>query len=193
MNTIVALFVSLLFSGHVFGAEGGGEEGGILDFSWKLIVFQWINFAVLVAVVVFLFNKYLRPGLRKRAEQQRRAIEDAEKARADVEALKAEHARQVEEVRARTKEIMATAAAEAARDREEILHKARVEAQAAIDRAKDEIERERTRVVAELRREVADLTLAATRQLLSREVDSPTQKHLVEEFVASLDAKAVGR
>ena len=70
--------------------------------------------------------------------------------------------------------------------RKEILDQARSEAEKVTARARDEIVAEKDRAMAEIRGQVADLALAAAGKLVRREMDGPTQRRLVEEFLAEV-------
>ena len=71
----------------------------------------------------------------------------------------------------------------AARDRE----LARAEREAAVAEAlREEIVAEKEKAMAEIRAQVADLALAAAGKLIRREMDGPTQRRLVEEFLAEV-------
>jgi F-type H+-transporting ATPase subunit b len=65
---------------------------------------------------------------------------------------------------------------------------ARAEAEKVTERARQEIVAEKDRAMAELRAQVADLALAAAGKLVRSEMDGPTQRRLVEEFLAESKA-----
>jgi len=190
MRVVWIAAAALVAAGAAWASEG---EEGIVSISPKLVLFQVLNFGILVVAVVFLFRWQMVPRLRAREERIRKAIDDAERSRVEMERLKGEHAKLVEDVRSRAKDILDNAAKQAASDREEILHRAKVEANAAVERATSEIEQERQRVTNELRAQVADLTVAATKRLIAKEMDADTQRKQVDEFLASLDKQAAGR
>ena len=56
-------------------------------------------------------------------------------------------------------------------------------------RARREIVAERDRAVAELRREAVDLSLAAASKLIEKRLDGETDRKLVLEYLATLDAE----
>ncbi len=65
--------------------------------------------------------------------------------------------------------------------------RAREEQEQLIDRAKREIEAERERAVAELRREAVDLSLAAASRLVEANLDDAANRRLVEDYLRSLE------
>jgi F-type H+-transporting ATPase subunit b len=114
------------------------------------------------------------------AEEAKRG---AEKARAEVEArlteAQAEAGRTVEAARARAE----------ARERELIAEAAK-ESAAMLERARAEIQNERNKAVAQIRKQVVDLSLAAAGQVLKRRVDASDDRRLVEELVSAREPKS---
>ena len=68
--------------------------------------------------------------------------------------------------------------------RDEILAQARTDAEAATERAREEITAEKEKAMAELRAQVADLALDAAGKLVRSDMNATTQRRLVEEFLA---------
>ncbi len=58
-----------------------------------------------------------------------------------------------------------------------------------LQRAREEIEREKLAAVAELRREVADLVIMAASQVIGRSLDGQDQRRLVEEALAHAEVR----
>jgi len=76
----------------------------------------------------------------------------------------------------------ATRASEKAR--EEIIKRAQDEAQEIVARAREDAEKERERILAEARKQVAELTILSTQKVLGRMLDENLQKQLIQEFLA---------
>jgi F-type H+-transporting ATPase subunit b len=151
---------------------------------WLKLGFQVVNFLI----VLYLLNRFLfRRVLTIIDERQNRittGLENAEAAARDRELARAEREAAVAEARTEGQAMVARAskAAEAARD--EILATARTEAARLTEQARNEIVAERDRAIAELRGQVADLALDAATQLVRAQMDGPTQRRLVEGFLA---------
>jgi F-type H+-transporting ATPase subunit b len=155
---------------------------------WKL-AFQIINFLILL----YLLNRFLfKPVLARldeRSSKISKGLEDAETAARDRELARAEREAAVTEARKEASNLIANANKIATDTRNEILAEARAEAEKVTERARQEIVAEKDRAMAELRAQVADLALAAAGKLVRSEMDGPTQRRLVEEFLA--ESKAV--
>jgi F-type H+-transporting ATPase subunit b len=77
--------------------------------------------------------------------------------------------------------------------RNEILGKAREEAEKVTQRAREEIRAEKEQAMAELRGQIADLALAAAGKLVRSQMDGQTQRRLVEEFLAETPSRSEAR
>ena len=67
--------------------------------------------------------------------------------------------------------------------RQEILEKSRQEARAQIEKAKEEIERERELAMAELRQQVAELSLLISEKVIGETLDEQQQRKLIADFL----------
>ena len=154
---------------------------------WKL-GFQIVNFLILL----YLLNRFLfKPVLARldeRGAKISQGLEDAEAAARDRELARAERDAALSEARKEAAEMIARSTKIAEDSRNEILGAARTEAEKVTQRAREEITAEKDRAMAELRGSVADLALEAASRLMRTEMDSPTQRRLVEEFLAEVPA-----
>lgn len=154
------------------------------------LLFQVLNFLLLL----YLLNRFLfrrvRAQLDERQARISKGLEDAETARRDRELARAEREAAVSEARKEAAEMIARANKIAEDTRREILDAARAEAEKVTQRATEEITAEKERAMAELRAQVADLALEAAGKLVKREMDGPTQRRLVTEFLAEVPDNA---
>jgi F-type H+-transporting ATPase subunit b len=148
------------------------------------LAFQIVNFLILL----FLLNRFLfKPVLRRideRNSQLSQGLEDAAAAARDRELARAEREAALAEARKESEALVARAAKTAEATSAEILATARASAEQLTERAREEIAAEKERALAEIRGEVADLALDAAGKLVGSEMDSPTQRRLVEQFLA---------
>jgi F-type H+-transporting ATPase subunit b len=148
------------------------------------LFFQIVNFLLLLWLLNrFLFKRVIQM-LDERSKRISKGLEDAEVAARDRELARAEREAAVSEARKEAAEMLASANKIATDTRDEILSDARAEAERVTARAREEITAEKDRAMAELRAQVADLALAAAGKLVRSEMDGPTQRRLVEEFLA---------
>ena len=150
------------------------------------LAFQVINFLL----ILYLLNRFLfRRVLAMLDERQARiakGLEDAEAAARDRELARAEREAALDEARKEAQAMITRATKIAEDSRAEIVAAARDAAEKVAARAHDEIAAEKDKAIAELRRQVADLALQAAGRLVASEMNSATQRRLVEEFLTEL-------
>ena len=150
---------------------------------WKL-AFQIVNFLLLLYLLNrFLFKRVLRL-LDDRQSRISQGLEDAETAARDRELARAEREAALAEARREAEAMVQRAAKTAEATSAEILAGAKASAEQITARARDEIAAEKDRALAEIRGEVADLALEAAGKLIGSEMDGPTQRRLVEQFLS---------
>ena len=157
------------------------------------LIFQVVNFLILL----YLLNRFLfKPVLARldeRSSKISKGLEDAETAARDRELARAEREAALTEARREASDMIANANKIATDTRNEILSEARAEAEKVTARAREEIIAEKERAMAELRAEVATLALDAATKLVRSDMNSTTQRRLVEEFLAETPAKGNGK
>lgn len=150
------------------------------------LIFQLINFGLLL----YLLNRFLFKPLLARMDERstkiEKGLEDAETAARDRELARQEREAAVAEARKEANEMIARANKIATDTRNEILTDARAEAEKVTTRAREEIVAEKDKAMAEIRGQVAELALVAAGKLVRHEMDDPTQRRLVEEFLAEV-------
>ena len=160
-----------------------------LGVDWTLLLFQVINFLILL----FLLHRILyRPLLRIMAQRSQRIRDDLDEAqRQRQEAVKdrEEYQRQLNQVRDEARGILEEASTVAEGIREQAILHAEEQQARVLQRAREEIQRERDHAIAELRREVASLAIQTASQVIRRNLDTPEQQRLVDEVLAEVEAQ----
>ncbi len=151
------------------------------------LAFQIINFLLLLYLLNRFLFKRVFALLDERQQKISKGLEDAEAAARDRELARAEREAAVAEARKEANQMIARANKIAEDTRNEILADAKAEAERVTGKARDEIVAEKERAMAEIRGQVAELALAAAGKLVRREMDGPTQRRLVEEFLVEFE------
>jgi F-type H+-transporting ATPase subunit b len=76
--------------------------------------------------------------------------------------------------------------------RNDLLEQTRQEQQAILERARREIETEKERAVAQLRREAVNLAIAGASKVIEENLDNSKNRQLVESFLESLPQLPAG-
>lgn len=189
---IVAALLLAVLPGAAFAAEGGGTTPlftvNLGTTVWTTLVF----FALLGILWRFAWGPILAAvDAREKAIQG--ALDEAAARQAEAQKLLEEHRHQLADARRQAGELLAEGKAAGEKVRKEIEEKARVEAQAIVDRARAEIERERDAALDTLRKESVELALAAASRLMSETMDQARDRRIVEGFLDEVDASRGAR
>jgi F-type H+-transporting ATPase subunit b len=175
-------------------ADGGEEESSNFLVSPDVGLMIWTVLAFLVAL--FILRKYAFPqisaALEKRQHLIEESIDSAERTKAEADEILAEYRERLKEARAQAEEIVARA-----RKNGEAAERAAAEQAAEIreeqlERARKDIQAETARALQEIRREVADLTVAATERVTRKTLTGDDQRRLVEDALSELDFSSLG-
>jgi len=164
-------------------AEGEGAAGLTINLFWVLV--SAINFLILLAIVWTFAFKPLAKTLDDRKAAIEQGLKDAEQARRDRESAEAERVAALSEARREANEILARAQKVAQESRDADIAATRDELERMRVRAAAEIDAEKTRAIADLRGEVADLALAAAGRVVGETMSDERQRRLVQEFLAT--------
>jgi F-type H+-transporting ATPase subunit b len=154
--------------------------------AWTLIIF------VLLAFVLskFAFGP-ITASVRAREQALEEALNSAKRDRDEAAKLLAEHRAALDASRAEAQKIIVDARAAAERVRAELVEQAHAEQANMLVRARQEIESEKSKAIAQLRREAVDLAIAGAGKVIDRNLDQAANRQLVESFLASVTPAAV--
>ena len=152
---------------------------------------ELVGFVIIVIVLGRTLVPRINQALAERQEMIRRSYSDAEEAKARLDAAEAEY-----------RELIASARADAARQREEareegaqILADLRAQAQVESERirqaAQQQLEAERSRTVEALRAEVGTLAVELAGRVVGEALtDDARQRRVVERFLSDVESRA---
>ena len=126
-----------------------------------LFIWTILTFLVLLALLAKFAWKPLLAALDQRQQMIAQAVEDAKKAREEIERVRQESVH--------------------------VLNKARVDAEAIlVQRAEKQIELEKNRAIKDIRRETVDLSLAIAAKLLHRNITKEDNLALIDETIKQI-------
>ena len=166
-------------------AKGGllSPHGGLMF--WTLAIFL---------VVWFILTKYAFKPITAAVEAREKALEEAiAAAKADREEaarILAQHQQNIEAARGDAQKLIAEGRAVGEKLRAQMIEETRGQQQEMLERARREIDAEKVRAIAELRREAVDLAIAGASKVIEKNLDSDSNRKIVESFLASIPAPA---
>ena len=189
---MLATFVNVFAQAH--GEGGGGEEesGSFLVspdvglMIWTLVVF---------GISLYVLAKLAFPRIAEALDKRQRAIEEsidfAERTRTEADALLAEYRERLAEARNQADEIVARARKTGEHAEAESLADAKRKREELMEQTQREIQAETNRAIAEIRNQVADLTVLATEKVTRKTLTDADQRKLVDDAVSELDFAAL--
>ena len=165
-------------------AEGGA--GGLLSLDLTLL---WST-AVLFALFAWVLGKFAWGPLLKIVDEREKGIRDsvetATKAAAEAKDLLAKHQEMLRGAGREREEILARALKEADTARVDLVEKARADSELIVQRAREQIDRDKNEAIAELRGQVADIAVEAASKIVKSSLTPEVQKKLVDDYITSL-------
>ena len=149
---------------------------------------------VIFGVVFFILAKWGFPVItrmvEKRSDHIRDSLAAAEKARLSLESLSAERQKMLDETRAEQGRMLQ----EASRTREEILARAREDAESEsakiLQKAREEITAEKEAALSELRSEVSSLSVAVAEKIIRKELEPDAEQLALLDRLADEASRA---
>ncbi len=158
----------------------------MFDINPGLIVWTIVTFVLLLAVLAKYAWKPLLQALHEREDKIRSAVEQSERARAEAAKLLKQNERNMARAEEEYKKAIHEGKALAEKMKEEIVNKAKQQAQREVQLAKEEIQRDIDAAKQQLRSEVADLAIKAAEKILDESLDQQRHTKLVDNFLNQL-------
>jgi len=141
-------------------------------------------------IQMLIFKKLLLGPIKKViAERKAKAdsqIADAQKLRAEAEAMKAEYEQDMRSARTEANRIVADAQKTAAARGEEVLSEARAEAAAMKQKAEADIAQERRKAVNDVKNEIGGMAMEIASKVVERELSEADHRELIDEFIRNV-------
>jgi F-type H+-transporting ATPase subunit b len=152
-----------------------------------LYIWTIVTFLVLVALLAKFAWRPLLAALDERQAGIRAALDEAQKARVEVERVRTDSERLLNEARVEAGQILSKTREDAARLREELKVQAQADAARVIANAERQIQLDTNRALEQIRREAIDLSVSIASKLLQRNVSKDDNARLIEDTVKQID------
>jgi F-type H+-transporting ATPase subunit b len=181
-----ALLFPVLFTLSARAAEEGGASSGV---EGATELFKWINFAIVLAVFIWVFGKLLPPLFRKKSEAISSAISTAASAKAVADAQLREAETRLANLQKEVAELRAVAEKEAEAEVARLRTATLSDTEKIAAAAKAEIEATERAARLELKALAANLAVDGAESLLAKQLTPKAQESLISNFVKSLEGK----
>jgi F-type H+-transporting ATPase subunit b len=152
-----------------------------------LFIWTIFTFLVLVALLARFAWRPLLDALDRRQQLIAGAVDDARKAREELERVQQDASRLLAEARVEAGAILTRARADADRFREEMREKAMADAATLTRNAERQIEHETARAIQQIREEAVELSVAIAAKLLKRDVSRGDADALVRDAIQQIE------
>ena len=156
-------------------------ENPMVQIDPGLFIWTILTFLGLLGMLWWFAWGPLLKALQNRQETIRKSLEDADRAKQELERLQNESAEILRGARVEANGIIAKSRSDAALLGEELEKKARNDAEAIVRDAKRQIEMEKSQALREIRTEVADLSVTIASKLVERNLSREDNVKLVED------------
>ena len=177
---MTALAFSRLF------AEGGGDAFSGLGLNGFLIVFQLVNFLLLILFLNSLLIRPLLRGLDNRRKRIEESLANAAKADDRLANVEKDYQLRLTEADAVAAKVRAEALQNAQAEIDVLRREALVEAERLKNQARIDAAAERNATLAQLRTQVAGLAMAAANRVIGESLDEKRQQALINDFFSKV-------
>ncbi len=157
-----------------------------MDIQLPQILFQIINFSVVLGALTLLLYKPILKILAdraKRIEEGQKAATEAMTKREELEALEAVTKKKLE---AESAKIMEKASQEAMAEQQQILAQARTKAQAEMDGLRDKWQTEKAQLLREMQSELVETIIATSAKVIEKELKPKDHEAMITSQLTAI-------
>ncbi len=162
------------------------EYEGVISLDVWTMLFTFCN----LLLVFYFARKFLFSPIKNMIDARQKEIDDlyddAGKAKSDAEQYKAKYEVKLEQATAESEEIMRRAVRNAQLKEEEILKEAHEEAAKTLQRAEEQIDKERKQALQDIKNDVSDIACEIAGAMLEREITDAEHRELIDGFIEKL-------
>jgi F-type H+-transporting ATPase subunit b len=149
--------------------------------------YTFIFVAINLIILYFFMKKFLFKPVTNFMENRKNNIEqglkDAEAAKSEAAEIRKNYEEQIKNIKTESDKMLTEAKARAAREYDDIVAAAKKEALAIVQKGHEDVERERAEMLRQIRQQIAVLALSAASKVVQANMDTDTNKVMVEKFI----------
>ena len=177
--------LALAWDGAAGIVQGAGDDN-ILSRRFDLGIWTLVVFVVLLLVLRRFAWGPMLEGLKRREQNIRHALEEAQRAREDAEKTRSQLQAEMSQAADKVRQMMDEARRDAQRATDDLISKARGEIQGERDRLRREIDTARDQALQQLWGQAAHLAAMISAKAVRRELNVEDHRRLVDEAIAEL-------
>ena len=154
-----------------------------LGISLSTLLAQIAAFVILLVILYFFAYKPVLKMLDERASKIKESIDEVQKVKDQASQTEEEFKKKMESASKEGQEVISKAMRTGEEARKRAQEEAKQEAQALVEKARVEIQRERSETIGELRQEFADLTIVAAEKVIGKSLDKETHRQIIDKVL----------
>ncbi len=154
-----------------------------LGINIPVLITQVVTFIILLVILRFVAYKPLMRMLDERSQRIKESMDQAESVKEQSAHAEEEVKKQLFEASRQGQERIDKAVKAGEEMKQKAQEDAKQEAEALINRARGEIQRERDEAISDVRREFADLTVLAAGKVIDRTLDKEKHRELIDKVL----------
>ena len=147
------------------------------------LLVQMVGFLLLF----WLLSTYMFGPLARVIEERERRVkermDEAERNSLEMQKMRNDYQQRIARIETESRDLIHKAMQEAHAARDEMLEKARADAENLLARGRQEITREKHKALVEMRDQVADLAIQAAEKLIEKSLDPKTHRSLIDGVI----------
>lgn len=152
---------------------------------WTFIA-QLCNLFIQLYLIKRFLLKPINAVLEKRKAMATAEITEAEKAKEEARAIKAEYEQNMADAREKANALISSAQKSATLQSEELLQEANRQAAAIKAKAESDIAQEKKKAVNELKGEIGGMAMEIAGKVIEREISEKDHEKLIDEFISNV-------
>ncbi len=185
-NSAALLAALVLAWDGAAGSARAAGDGDILSPRFDLGIWTLVVFVVLLLVLRRFAWGPMLEGLKRREQNIRQALEEAQRAREDAEKTRSQLQAEMSQAADKVRQMMDEARRDAQRTADDLVSKARGEIQGERERLRREIDTARDQALQQLWGQAAQLAAMISAKAVRRELTMDDHRRLVDEAIAEL-------
>jgi len=168
------------------GAPAGPTFWGIPTAKWWDLLWRFMNFAVLLIVLVKVLTKPIANGLRARQQSIKEQFTDLEERKAEADIAYRTYEEKLASIEQEITDIVQSAVAQGEAEKERIIEEASRAAEDIKRQAEMAIQHELAEAKLNLREEVANQAVVMAEELIRKNLQDTDQVKLIEDYLAKV-------
>jgi F-type H+-transporting ATPase subunit b len=154
----------------------------IISFDWSMLMVL-ITFLVLLLIMKKFFFEKIHRFMEDREQKVKNSFDNADAANEAAEKRLAEYSSKLKGADAERREILSAAKSSADENAREIIEHAEKRAAEIITKARVEVEREKQRAIADMREQIAMLSVYAAEKIIAKNLDADDQTAIIDTVI----------